>query len=998
MNRINANEKLDEQQLQQFFNCLTDSIENEVSMKSSTNNEFYWCADLDDDFRYGSSNPTKTFGLCDSLNRTSSNEPNGSEISLTMATDNHHVKDESLRIDDSKQNTHLTINGPTDRLFPKNNNHFDIHLAQIDIETFKSEDIGNFCFDQSINSSINNDDTLRIIDSINSFPTTSLIDEHFVDNKNHLDLPPNDNCEALSIDSLDLNADEHRSNTNECADDDEINSALLQKCTENDKTRYKIAMIESSVHSTMNSFINHSNNRSSFHTDGSETFDMDANKIQSPGSLVKLFIQNRLNSSGEDGNRDERSQNGMISFIHSNDNTASEVIGLNTVDSNDLPLHVLDLSKKLRSLNLNRSRPKKSVSGSGDGDDSTSMSSYTSTTTSSSAATDKRRTFKSYNQTNPFVDFNDNRLLSSTSSNGKLMRSAATQFPDLVQDKEVQASAEDELKEAPVLVYYPNYSLPDLSFLNEIFHPNGIDHIYLSPIKREPIKEDSLELKNNNPASVRRRTNINGPKKCRPKSYTDYEAILNQDLSHIKDWDSLNLLLPDDFKEFIEQNNILRDNFSRREYRCESGDDVSSQNSSRTPKPIKTMIPLFNNQHRLLQTQSKVKLRPHSHSNHQFNRKRLSLQENLFGNQSNNQCHYHHHHHPHSSYAIPFGHRYDDHCGSNDLSNQDELDENHDNFFDGENKNYVEHCMIRSQTMPNCQANAHQYFSGLRQPPPRVSTNPQSCCHSCCHSGCHSPSQHSNVILPPKSSNKIDWDLLSASNGFKKLLTFLTKLDEHSSESNENTITSTIDAKTSKETIAKRDCNAIKKNNKEEEEIEKNIKSFKYNRNTSARESGNYVGRKNHNQKNLPTNATNDVYNNQQKKSSLLSTNEKNNHRDRNDGHSMKTKEFFSSSNENRQKNFERASATTRIVLRRPHTLHRKATNILSSNNTVSDEGSGGNLIQPVTKKFSSNIPILNNANNHPKVSGQSTQHSSMAFKTNKIRISNVKQNENTRF
>lgn len=41
------------------------------------------------------------------------------------------------------------------------NNNFDIHLAQIDIETFKSEDIKNIRYNQSVNAST--DDTLRLV-------------------------------------------------------------------------------------------------------------------------------------------------------------------------------------------------------------------------------------------------------------------------------------------------------------------------------------------------------------------------------------------------------------------------------------------------------------------------------------------------------------------------------------------------------------------------------------------------------------------------------------------------------------------------------------------------------------------------------------------------------------------------------------------------------------------------------------------------------------------
>ena len=135
---------------------------------------------------------------------------------------------------------------------------------------------------------------------------------------------PSDDCQALSVDSLDLSLD------------NELNARLLQKCSERDKTRYKIAMIDTSTHSQMqNSDIGggsalsqqpHHNNNNSVPLNGSHVqlnlklgeriknhnpfvssgsqyetprgsnMGMSTEALQSPGSLVQMFIQNKIGS------------------------------------------------------------------------------------------------------------------------------------------------------------------------------------------------------------------------------------------------------------------------------------------------------------------------------------------------------------------------------------------------------------------------------------------------------------------------------------------------------------------------------------------------------------------------------------------------------------------------------------------------------------------------------------------------------------------------------
>ncbi|CAH3982540.1 unnamed protein product [Pieris brassicae] len=105
--------------------------------------------------------------------------------------------------------------------------------------------------------------------------------------------------------------------------------------------------------------------------------------------------------------------------------------------------------------------------------------------------------------------------------------------------KVVEASFLEKLKEGdcekPVFVLYPNYTLPDISFLN------GRPNIYLSPVKVNMSPKTD---------SKRNRTQVKGK---RPFSCNDVEMLKKKGLGHIKDWDSLNFLLPLECRQLLSE-------------------------------------------------------------------------------------------------------------------------------------------------------------------------------------------------------------------------------------------------------------------------------------------------------------------------------------------------------------------------------------------------------------------------------------------------------------
>lgn len=220
--------------------------------------------------------------------------------------------------------------------------------------------------------------------------------------------------------------------------------------------------------------------------------------------------------------------------------------------------------------------------------------------------------------------FNCNKsisLLSKTTT-----RTIATQIPVHIQDKKIQASLltdsnfiiknnnKEESKHnlnpiqhsnKQLYVYYPNYSLPDLSFLHNI--PDKLPQVFLSPLTHQMPKKESVSVE------MRKQTG----RKARPKSYTDFETLSKQNFNHIKDWDSLDILLPNEFKELIEKLKLVQNpNFN-------NGND---ENYDQESSPIVNGVKL-RSQKRGNRVSSNQESQKNYHNGQNQNYKRYSLQE-----------------------------------------------------------------------------------------------------------------------------------------------------------------------------------------------------------------------------------------------------------------------------------------------------------------------------------------------------------------------------------
>ncbi|RWS14801.1 uncharacterized protein B4U79_13502 [Dinothrombium tinctorium] len=216
-------------------------------------------------------------------------------------------------------------------------------------------------------------------------------------------------------------------------------------------------------------------------------------------------------------------------------------------------------------------------------------------------------------------------------------RTTSTQVPVHIKDKEVQTSLVSSksmdfvLKEnshanerevrfreiclpfdrKPFYVCYPNYSLPDLSFLAEKTKSEVQRNtpVYLSPTK---LKKPSRE-------SVSSRLRGAANKGARPKSCTDYEKLTKQNFSHIKDWDSLKVLLPNEFKTLID--------------RLKGMNEAKEETNSTLPRKHPSQIPIQNCGVRLRSPQKRMVRKSLSNEGEEAScscgkiNKRFSLQE-----------------------------------------------------------------------------------------------------------------------------------------------------------------------------------------------------------------------------------------------------------------------------------------------------------------------------------------------------------------------------------
>ncbi|XP_061704734.1 uncharacterized protein LOC133516041 isoform X7 [Cydia pomonella] len=207
-----------------------------------------------------------------------------------------------------------------------------------------------------------------------------------------------------------------------------------------------------------------------------------------------------------------------------------------------------------------------------------SQSSNTSVSISSCSESDGTQITKMNRllQREPFDNKSTSTHLETTTID-KSMQTSTLQMSTISHERElfkiVEPSFLEKLKEGdcekPVFILYPNYTLPDISFLN------GRPNIYLNPVKVN-VSPKSSEIKRN-------RLNVKGK---RPFSCNDVEMLKKKGLGHIQDWDSLNFLLPTECKQMLSELPELMQNVREKECGSKRGDKYCNAKPRSKGRPI----------------------------------------------------------------------------------------------------------------------------------------------------------------------------------------------------------------------------------------------------------------------------------------------------------------------------------------------------------------------------------------------------------------------------
>ncbi|CAH2006314.1 unnamed protein product [Acanthoscelides obtectus] len=123
-------------------------------------------------------------------------------------------------------------------------------------------------------------------------------------------------------------------------------------------------------------------------------------------------------------------------------------------------------------------------------------------------------------QTSSFSEFN------SVKNSNKVYCNARRPPVKVIETSFLKKLQKEGESERPIYVLYPNYVLPNLDFLKE--KEDNISKLLLMPQK---------------PPNI--------PPKKRPFSCTDIENLRRKGLNHVKDWESLNFLLPQEYRRIF---------------------------------------------------------------------------------------------------------------------------------------------------------------------------------------------------------------------------------------------------------------------------------------------------------------------------------------------------------------------------------------------------------------------------------------------------------------
>ncbi|KAL6425881.1 hypothetical protein ACFW04_008895 [Cataglyphis niger] len=323
-----------------------------------------------------------------------------------------------------------------------------------------------------------------------------------------------------------------------------------------------------SVDSTeSNNLVQKLHNSGSNYLTNAESFDNTENactkKLQNL-SLVRLFMKQKSmsvegmsftldQSDSTNDNNDNNSSNDSVTNtntqIQRQDNVCDRRVSENDFSINWIRRDMInnrDMENERETLNTRKCHKIASQSK----NDKIEMMSSTSIeefseSISKSACTSGQQSFNIIND--PFEHQQKNIWVGLTDKQQPIFRTTGIQANAEMEDNAIQTSLiftaakekdgpflqETIVNKKPVYIVYPNYTLPDLSFLK--IKDTEINNLTLKP---HIFDKNNVEWK---------RTIHSG----KPFSYNDIDALRQRGFAHIKDWESLTFLLPYEYKKIL---------------------------------------------------------------------------------------------------------------------------------------------------------------------------------------------------------------------------------------------------------------------------------------------------------------------------------------------------------------------------------------------------------------------------------------------------------------
>jgi hypothetical protein len=169
-------------------------------------------------------------------------------------------------------------------------------------------------------------------------------------------------------------------------------------------------------------------------------------------------------------------------------------------------------------------------------------------------------------------------------------KEAAVQTPLRRQDKQVQTSMDGNFttsqpetpnestpEKSPIYVYYPNYSLPDLQFVQKLA-PMSME--LLPDLRLSPTR---IQTAVQNTSTDQHRSRFGK----RPKSCGEFEQLNKDQFKHIQDWESLTTLLPKELQRLIK--NLKLDVSDDLNSKKSTSQGQTDRTTNSTSNPLQTL-------------------------------------------------------------------------------------------------------------------------------------------------------------------------------------------------------------------------------------------------------------------------------------------------------------------------------------------------------------------------------------------------------------------------